>query len=259
MNISSLARIFVGCAGWSLSRQSASCFPSSGTQLQRYASRLPAVEINTSFYRPHQPKTYARWAEAVPASFRFAVKLPRAITHERRLRDVEHPLTEFFAQAGALGAKLGCVLVQLPPSLIFDPLITAVFLAALRERHAGDIALEPRHSTWFGGSAERLLREQHVARVAADPAIVPAAAEPGGDGALVYWRLHGSPRTYFSNYDDARLDAIARRVHASARVARTVWCIFDNTALGAALPNALGLLNRRDIGSRDGALVSLAR
>ena len=236
-----LAPIYIGCAGWSLSRRNANAFPSEGTQLQRYAARLPAVEINSSFYRPHQPKTYARWAAAVPTSFRFAVKLPRAITHERRLRGSEELLEQFFAQAGALGAKLGCVLVQLPPSLGFDFATAAGFLVALRERFAGSVALEPRHASWFAPAPERLMREQHIARVAAHPAPVPAAAAPGGDGALVYWRLHGSPRTYFSNYEDDRLDVVARRVRDSALSATTVWCIFDNTASGAAVANALDL------------------
>ena len=78
---------------------------------------LPAVEINSSFYRPHRPSTYARWAAETPEGFPFAVKLPKEITHKRRLVDVAEPLDRFLAETAALGPKRGPLLVQLPPSL----------------------------------------------------------------------------------------------------------------------------------------------
>jgi uncharacterized protein YecE (DUF72 family) len=238
------ASIHIGTAGWSLPVALQPRFPGEGTHLERYARVLGAVEINSSFYRPHRPATYARWAAGVPEGFRFAVKVPRAITHERRLRDCEAPLDELLGQARALGETLGCLLVQLPPALRYDAAVAEAFLTALRARHDGPVALEPRHATWFGDAAERVMREHGVARVAADPARVPEAGVPGGAGELVYLRLHGSPRIYHSPYDDAALDALAARIAAASRRARAVWCIFDNTASGHALPNALGLVRR---------------
>ena len=136
-----------------------------------------------------------------------------------------------------MGVKPGPLLVQLPPSLMFDSGLAGPFFAGLRRRYAGGVACEPRHTTWFGPEAERLLADQAVARVAADPAVVPQAAEPGGWDGLVYYRLHGSPRMYYSPYDAASLDALAGRLATSA-VAAPVWCIFDNTALGSAIENA---------------------
>ena len=103
----------IGCAGWSLPREFWPQFAADGTHLQRYASRFAAVEINSSFYRPHRPATYARWAASVPASFRFAAKLPRRITHELRLRQSEAALSIFLAEVTALQSQLGCLLVQL--------------------------------------------------------------------------------------------------------------------------------------------------
>ena len=80
----------VGCAGWSIPREHAALFPEAGTHLARYVQRLSAVEINSSFYRPHRPATYARWAASVPEHFRFSVKdAPRTITHQKRLADVD--------------------------------------------------------------------------------------------------------------------------------------------------------------------------
>ena len=107
----------IGCAGWSIPKEHGDRFPEEGTHLARYAARFPAVEINSSFYKPHRPTTYARWAASVPADFRFSVKVPKVATHERRLVDADDVLDSFLAEATQLGDKLGPLLVQLPPSL----------------------------------------------------------------------------------------------------------------------------------------------
>jgi uncharacterized protein YecE (DUF72 family) len=234
----------IGCAGWSLPRAAWPQFASAGTHLQRYASRFAAVEINSSFYRPHRPATYARWAASVPDNFRFAVKMPRRITHELRLRRTAEALSGFLAEVGALQHRLGCLLVQLPPSLAFDPAVAQAFFAALRHDFAGWVACEPRHPSWFSAEADALLTTYQVARVAADPAPVPAAAAPGGWDGLVYYRWHGSPTMYYSAYGAADLDRLAQSLAAAARNGAPVWCIFDNTAEGAAITNALALLDR---------------
>jgi uncharacterized protein YecE (DUF72 family) len=219
-------------------------FPESGSHLERYSATLPAVEINSSFHRPHRPATYARWAASVPTEFRFSVKIPRSITHEGMLADAEAKLDSFLAEAGALGDKLGCVLMQLPPSLGFDRDVAARFLAALRERHDGDAVLEPRHASWSAPGCEKLLQKFRIGRVAADPPRIPRGGEPRGWSGVAYYRLHGMPRVYFSAYDDAYLDRLASDLAARADGTTRPWCIFDNTGMGAAAVNALGLLDR---------------
>ena len=228
----------IGCAGWSIGKEWAPDFPSGGSHLQRYAQVLNAVEINSSFYRPHQPATYERWAGAVPDDFRFSVKLPRAITHDRRLADIAEPLARFAGEAGALGGKLGCALVQLPPSLQFDQAVADDFFHRLGGAFGCMLACEARHHSWFGDDATALLRRHGATRVIADPPAgqpgphVPTAEAP-------YVRLHGSPRIYYSTYDEAYLDQVAAylRQHDG-------WCILDNTASGAALGNALSLMEK---------------
>jgi uncharacterized protein YecE (DUF72 family) len=210
-----------------------------GTHLQRYAARFPAVEINSSFYRPHRPATYARWAASVAPGFRFAVKVPKAITHERRLADAEGPLARFLCDVEALGDRLGPLLLQLPPSLRYDAALAEPFLSGLRARFAGDVACEPRHASWFADAVEARLAELRIARVAADPAVVPQAAEPGGWRGLSYRRLHGSPEMYRSRYPAAVLDEFARRIRGEQDAGQACWCIFDNTARGEAIGNAL--------------------
>lgn len=232
--------IRIGTAGWSFPR-TLDAFPAEGSGLERYAAVFNAVEINSSFYRPHQRKTYERWAASTPAGFRFAVKVPRTITHERRLVDCGEPLARFLDECGGLGDKLGPLLIQLPPSLRFDAGIVERFLAAWRKATRAATVLEPRHATWFDAPAQALLQTFEVARVAADPAVVPAAAEPGGWSGLAYRRLHGSPDMYASSYDDGRLEPLAQRLAGDTGIVES-WCVFDNTRFGAATTDALKLM-----------------
>ncbi|MFV3326810.1 DUF72 domain-containing protein [Pseudomonas sp. NY15372] len=171
--------LFIGCAGWSLSRAYAEAFAQVGSHLQRYAVRLGAVEINSAFYRPHKPQTYARWAASVPDHFRFSVKVPKTITHEQRLHACDALLEAFLEQSGQLGERLGCLLVQLPPSLQYDPHVARRFFEAVRRRYAGQ--------------------------------------------------------------------RLAAQLRASCEANVTTWCIFDNTAAGAALGNALALQASLDL------------
>jgi uncharacterized protein YecE (DUF72 family) len=232
-------KVHLGVAGWSIRREHRDKFSQSGTHLQRYASVFNAVEINSCFYRPHRFSTYERWAASVPDAFRFAVKLPKAVTHEARLVDAGPTVERFLAETAGLGAKRGPILVQTPPSLSFDEEIAHRFFRELRHRFDGDVVFEPRHETWFTPEVESMLVELRVARVAADPARVPAAALPGGCDRLVYVRLHGSPRIYYSAYPPEELERITGTVESKADLGISTWCIFDNTALGAATADAL--------------------
>ena len=232
---------FIGTAGWSLPRAEQVHFVASGSHLERYASRFTATEINSSFHRSHRAATWTRWRDTVPASFQFSVKVPKAITHTFKLEGAEELLSAFLAEARALGEKFACVLVQLPPSLAFDDDVAMRFFASLRARCSVSIACEPRHESWFGRNADELLATHRVARVAADPARVPAAAEPGGWLGMSYYRLHGTPKMYYSSYEEAFLLQLARRVELDIAEKRMVWVIFDNTTLGAATGNALRL------------------
>ena len=231
----------VGLAGWGIRKEQAHLFASSGTHLQRYASRFSAVEINSSFYNSHKRDTYVRWAESVPADFRFSVKMPRSLTHDRCLEHTGADLTRFLQDVRGLGRKLGCLLMQLPPSLAYDPRTVETFLTALRARHRGPIVCEPRHASWFTDAAERRLEAHNVGRVAADPVCGEGGGEPSGSSRVAYFRLHGSPVMYHSSYSDEFLEDLARRMRVMANV--PVWCVFDNTARGAAATNGLFLQN----------------
>ena len=242
-------RSFMGTAGWTVPKQSLNLFspPSNGekpSHLALYAGQLNCAEINSSFRRPHRRATWERWATTTPDGFRFAVKAPKAVTHTAKLVNTGAALQDFFDAVRGLGAKLGPVLLQLPPSLSFDEGVAHEFFTAVRELHGGSVVLEPRHATWFTAAVDRFLRSFEIARVAADPPKgSEAAAQPGGWPGLRYWRLHGAPRTYYSEYDEKWLETFAQRLESPKGQpdAKETWVIFDNTALGHATANAIGL------------------
>jgi len=241
------ANIRIGTAGWSIPRAAASHFDAAGTHLQRYARRFDCAEINSSFHRPHAATTYAKWRDSTPPGFRFAVKIPRAITHELKLQSAQEPFIAFLRQTDGLAEKRGPLLLQLPPSFSFDSPVVTAFLDEVRQVHDGPIVCEPRHATWFDAPVTSLLEHYRIARVAADPPPVPAAATPAGWSRLAYFRLHGSPRTYWSRYDAHAIAALGAAMGGTH--ADQVWCMFDNTASGAAIENAWEL--REQVMGRD--------
>jgi uncharacterized protein YecE (DUF72 family) len=236
--------LYIGIAGWTISRDHKKHFPEKGSHLERYAHLFNCVEINSSFYRPHQPKTYARWADSTPDHFRFAVKCPKQITHTNRLLNSESLVEQFFEQVSHLGKKLGPILVQLPPSLRFDHDIAKTFFSMMRGIVSGSIVCEPRHMTWFADDANHVLDALRIGRVAADPAITEAGKVPTGSDEIEYYRWHGSPKIYYSSYSANELEQLAVRLNTDNDGKREQWCIFDNTALGAAIENGLTLQER---------------
>ena len=203
---------------------------------------MNGVEINSSFYRHHAARTYARWAAATPHGFRFALKVPRLITHEQRLQCGPAPVERFLDETGALQEKRGPLLVQLPPSFAFDAVTVNAFFEILRARYQGAVVVEPRHQTWLTEEVNQLLVDFNVARVAADPPRASGDGMPGGSNGIVYFRLHGSPRTYWSRYSLNFIGELARSVRDAARSGAELWCVFDNTAAGAAMENAWELV-----------------
>ena len=235
-------KISIGTAGWALPAAERALFDEGASNLSRYATRFNCVEINSSFYRRHRADTWRRWADSVPQDFRFAVKLPKTITHVNGLADCRDLIDEFASDTRGLGDKFAVGLVQLPPKLAFDAGVAEAFFGDLRSRVSARIACEPRHPSWFEDDATDILRSNGVARVAADPAIVPGASHPAGSLDLAYWRLHGSPRIYRSSYEPDALERYSREMRSMMATA-DVWCIFDNTAASAATRNALDLLS----------------
>ncbi|PZM15524.1 DUF72 domain-containing protein [Rhizobium tubonense] len=229
---------FVGTAGWLIPGSVAARFPTEGSALARYSAVFNAVEINSTFYRRHKLQTIQRWANSVPEDFRFSVKLPKQITHELRLADLEQPLLRFLSDIEPLGAKLGPLLCQLPPTLEFGGSEVNSGLRFMRKQHGGEIVIEPRHESWASDGASDLLDELTIDRVVADP-IKIAGMVPADEG-FRYLRLHGKPKIYYSSYSSLEIGAF------SEMLSQNDWCIFDNTASDAAIENALEMVQNRE-------------
>ena len=233
--------ILIGTAGWSIPISLTDHFPGCGTHLERYARIMTAAEINSSFYRPHRRSTYARWSSSVPANFAFSVKIPKVISHEKRCADCADELERFLDESAGLGNKRRVLLLQLPPSFPFEEQRMERFFALCRRAEAPPIVCEPRHASWLTPEANTLLEAWHVPRVAADPSRAAGADTPGGWTGISYFRMHGSPRISYSSYSGQSLDRLASMI---STVKNEVWCIFDNTASGAAAGDALSLRSR---------------
>ncbi len=233
----------IGISGWTYRPWRGVFYPAGLPRKQELAfvaARFPTIEVNGTFYSLQRPETFAAWAEQTPDGFTFAVKVPRFLTHMKRLRQIEAPMANFIGSGLLrLGPKLGPLLWQFPPSFRFDPDLLAGFLpllprdteqaAAFARRHADG---HLRHGSWLHADAVRpmrhafeirddsfrdprfvaLLRAHGVALVCADAVAWPRLMDATAD--FVYCRLHGSEVLYASGYDGDALDGWAARVWA---------------------------------------------
>jgi uncharacterized protein YecE (DUF72 family) len=234
-------KLYTGTAGWANPPAEQTRRAPENSHLQHYADHFNAVEINSSFYRSHARKTYERWSASTPAGFRFSVKLPRSITHESGLKHCRKELHQFLSETGGLGKKLRVILAQTPASFAFDRAVANRFFRSLVEASTARIAFEPRHPSWFEPRAQATLSNLNVSRVAADPAKCPGARDPPQGALLVYYRLHGSPRMYYSAYTQEYLANLSKQIQAFRSRSQEVWCIFDNSARHASWGNALSV------------------
>ena len=220
----------IGLAGWSeaVSRYR-SAFPADGSGLTRYSGTFDFVEVNVTFYQAVRETTFASWAEQTPADFRFSVKLNRSVTHAARL-SANARLEEALQPMGALGDKLAALLIQLPPTLDYDPARAEAFLTRLRGLYAGTVAWEPRHPGWASAEAESLLAAHQVTSVITEIPTARTPRTPGGE----YVRLHGTPRRYRSSYPTDQLRALAAWI---AEGTSPAYVVFDNTAGPAGVAN----------------------
>ncbi|WP_010586550.1 DUF72 domain-containing protein [Schlesneria paludicola] len=238
-----VGNLLIGCAGWSIPFSQRDQLPGEDSHLERYARHFNAVEIVSSFHRPHRKSTYARWAASVEDSFRFSVKIPQEISHEARLRGTGHLLEEFLSECTRLGDRLGCLLLELPPTLHYDPAIVGSFFEQLRRMVDVPVACEPRHVSWFNDDVDQQLASFRVSLVASNPDALHSGRgkSHGGWTEIAYIRLPGTPRVYSLQHDPFHLTQLADQLRHLSQSRKTTWCIFDNTTLGTAIENAMEL------------------
>lgn len=271
----------VGTSGWAYREWRGKFYPKGLVQAKELgylADHVATIEMNSPFYRLQTPGICEKWLSQVRGGFRFAVKGWRGVTHFKKLRDADEAVAKFFASGPlSLGASLGPVLWQLPPSLKFSPDLLGEFLERLPKNHGeardlvlgntpgeagfggGDsgvwtlfdapsgqefnaqlplrYAIEPRNASFACEEAYALFREHDVALVMADS----AGRHPQFEEVtadFTYVRLHGSPRIYYSNYTADDLESWAAVLRPELEAGHDTYVYFDNTAAGHAPTNA---------------------
>jgi uncharacterized protein YecE (DUF72 family) len=227
-------RFLVGTSGFSYRQWKGSFYPAdlpNHRMLGYYAERLPAVEINNTFYRTPSAELLGKWAAEVPETFRFVLKAPQRITHRKRLRDAGEAVAYFFGAAATLGPRLGPALFQLPPHLRKDLPLLKDFLAALPEERRA--AFEFRHESWFDDEVYQALRDRGSSLCVSD------TDEEGRPAPLVPTTGWGYLRLRRPDYGAAELAGWAERIRAQPWSDAFVFFKHEEEGKGAALATAL--------------------
>ena len=229
--------IHIGTSGWHYDHWKGPFYPqelSKGRFLDYYADMFDTAEINNSFYQVPRKQTLINWRDAVPEGFVFSVKASRYITHMKKLKDPEKPLSTFLKTVAVLGEKLGPILFQLPPRWRFNPERLEHFLGSLPPDYR--YAFEFRDTSWFNHETTSLLVENGAAFCIYELAGKQSPKEVTAD--FVYVRLHGPNGAYKGRYGKGVLSGWAGAFSAWTDQGKEIYCYFDNDEAGYAAENA---------------------
>lgn len=232
--------IRVGCSGWLYRHWRGSFYPADlpqGRWLEHYASVFDTVEVNNTFYRLPETSTFAAWRDRTPRGFLFSVKASRFLTHMKKLKDPEEPLSRFFERASALERRLGPVLYQLPPRWPKNLGRLELFLAALPA--GGTHVVEFREPSWYAEDVFAALENAGVGLCLHD---MRGSESPRRFvGPVAYVRFHGSGARYGGRYPDSVLEEWADLLGGEIRRGRRVFAYFNNDSGGHAPRDAIRL------------------
>jgi uncharacterized protein YecE (DUF72 family) len=236
-----MPRAWIGTSGYRYDDWRGPLYPRTLPQeawLGHYARTFRTVELNATFYGLPERKTVRRWREAVPSDFVFAAKMSRYGTHMKRLRDPAGWIDRFFKATEPLGAKLGPVLVQLPPRWHRDVGRLTGLLEAWPEHRR--LAVELRDPDWLDANVYDALREHGAALCVHDLMEDHPRLSTTG---WVYLRFHGpdASRPYAGSYSSQALSGAARRIRRHLEAGRDVYAYFNNDGQGHAVRNAADL------------------
>ncbi|MGP8072043.1 MAG: DUF72 domain-containing protein [Thermoplasmata archaeon] len=238
-----MGEILLGTSGWDYPEWSGRVYPKRGVsdKLQYYAGLFSIVEVNSTFYRLPPPSVAASWVRRTPGSFRFAAKFPQTITHDLKLVGTDEELHRFLAVLEPIRAagKFAAALLQLPPSLPFEPATVRAFYATLPRDLP--VAVEFRERSWLVPESYALLREFGLAHVVVDGPLLPAQLEVTAPFAYVRWHGHGSPLWYDYTYSPAELEAWVPKIRTIAEQVAVIYGFFNNHFRGDAAVNGRSL------------------
>ncbi|MET9100240.1 DUF72 domain-containing protein [Streptomyces antibioticus] len=230
--------LYVGTSGWQYKDWREVLYPADvpvRRWLEEYAERFATVEINNAFYRLPSRETFASWAGRLPPDFVVAVKASRYLTHIKRLHDPAEPVHRLMTHAAGLGALLGPVLLQLPPTLRADPELLDTCLAAFPP--GTRVAVEPRHPSWWTPAVRRVLETRGAALCWADVRARPAGPlwRTAGFG---YVRFHEGRAQPWPRYGQHALETWIDRIATTWSGGEDVYAYFNNDPGGAAVGDA---------------------
>jgi len=241
-----MPRILVGTSGYNYRHWWNGVFyPSTLPQkgwLEFYSQFFDTVELNVSFYRLPNRKTFEGWYQRTPGYFLFSVKGSRFITHIKRLKDCREPLEAFFDHAQGLRKKLSVMLWQLPPKFTKNLERLQEFCSLLRDISASNPVrqvFEFRDKSWFCPELYWLLNEHNFCLCLAHSSILPSVEMTTAD--FVYIRFHGGESLYGSNYSEGELRDWSKRIGEWLKEDLDVYSYFNNDAFGFAVKNASAL------------------
>jgi uncharacterized protein YecE (DUF72 family) len=235
-----VGRVLLGTSGWDYPEWAGRVYPAHSVRdkLRYYAARFPIVEVNSMFYRLPPVAVAESWARRTPSEFKFAAKFPQTITHDRRLVGTAEELRRFLAVLHPLRAagKFVAALLQLPPSLKFEPATVRAFYESLPADLP--VAVEFREPTWLEPASFDLLREFRLAYTIVDEPMLPVQLDTTARFAYVRWHGHGREVWYDYTYTADEIASWVPRVRELAERVPEVYGFFNNHFRGDAAVNA---------------------
>jgi uncharacterized protein YecE (DUF72 family) len=230
----------IGTSGWHYQHWKGPFYPEGlpdGSLLDHYLKHFTTAEINNTFYQLPKRQTFVHWRDSVPDGFLFSIKASRYITHMKKLKDPDEPISTLIGRIEVLGDKLGPILFQLPPRWKVNTERLSSFLRSLPEGYR--YTFEFRDESWFGHETEETLRKRGAAFCIYDFEGRQSPRSVTGD--FVYVRLHGPDGAYQGKYHDRTLTSWAEAFSSWADEGKEIFCYFDNDEKGYATQNALKL------------------
>lgn len=226
----------IGCSGFYYKEWKELFYPKGLAQTKWfdfYARHFNTLEINNTFYRFPEQKLFDNWYAKAPLDFTFSVKVPRIITHLQKFNNTEKILSDFYtiAQQG-LKEMLGPILFQLPPQMKYDEALLQNIIKQISIFHKN--VIEFRHISWWRREVFEALQEANIVFCGVSyPGLISDAVV---DLPVAYYRFHGVPKLYYSQYEETFINRIASQINHSQ--VTEAYLYFNNTASGAALENA---------------------
>jgi uncharacterized protein YecE (DUF72 family) len=232
--------VHIGTSGWHYQHWRGPFYPQDlpdNRMLEHYTKHFQTAEINNTFYQLPEKETFIKWRDSVPDGFIFSVKASRYMTHMKKLKDPEQPISHFLGRVKLLERKLGPILFQLPPKWHSNLERLKDFLTNLPRDYR--YAFEFRDPSWFGEQTEKVLAEKGAAFCIYDFEGRMSPSSVTSD--FVYIRLHGPDGAYRGSYDNGPLEEWAQAFSSWADAGKEIFCYFDNDEKGYAVQNALKL------------------